>query len=216
MDFHPDKLAKTVRIPVKVVDGKLAYFYDRPVPLLKPGAIGEVVLPAYAVLNRDALQLLQAEQEILLFDAGTTLFLGMKMQRVPMPIRSTLIEPPVLSQAQGMLLMSVCLTEPLCLVLRGTKQAILRGGECQVPFLETPANSLNHAYTLASMKYEPDRISHTGNIFTRCFFCEDEQFLPLEVLRGRHEVRYEWETLLTPETKAEAQKRRGQTTPSSE
>ena len=213
MDFHPDKLAKTVRIPVKVVKGQLAYFYDAPIPKLQEGAIGEVVLPEYAVLNRDALQLWQTEQVINLFDEGARLFLGMKSERVPPALWSELIDPPVLSEARGMKLVEVILIKPLRLVLRGTKRAMLSEGDCHVVRLELDAKSLNHAYTIASMRYEPDRISHTGNMFTRCFFMESEQFLPLNVLRGRNEATYEWNALLTPEMKAELEKQRKQTEP---
>jgi len=130
---------------------------------LQEGVIGEVVLPEYAVLNRDALQLWQAEQVIKLFDVSARLFLGMKLERVPQRLGRELINPPVLSEAQGMKLVEVILTEPLRLVLRRTKRAMLSGGNCRVFRMKIDAKSLNHAYTLASMRYEPDRISHTGS-----------------------------------------------------
>ncbi len=46
------------------------------------------------------------------------------------------------------------------------------------------ADSLNHAFTLLSEKYEPWRKSHTGNVYSRMFFlAQDEKWHPLDVLR---------------------------------
>ena len=201
MDFHPDKLAKTVRIPVKVVNQQLAYFYETPKPKLREGAIGEVVLPEWAVLNQEALLLWQNEIEVPIFDADTLLFLGMQRNRVPLELCDEIIEPPLLSEARKFLLVPVRLKESLILILRGTKQATLRGGECQILSMEVDANSINHAYTLASTRYEPDRMSHTGNVFTRCFYKEEEEYLPLNILRNHHQATYEADKLLTPEMK---------------
>ena len=52
------------------------------------------------------------------------------------------------------------LLEPLDLILRGTKKAVLEGGACLLPSLEASATSLNHAYSMASAKYEPPPIPH--------------------------------------------------------
>jgi len=51
---------------------------------------------------------------------------------------------------------------------------------------EEPLGSLNHAFTRLSEVYEPWRISHTGNIFTRILYQESDDvgtWYPLEVLR---------------------------------
>jgi len=47
-----------------------------------------------------------------------------------------------------------------------------------------PANSLNHAFTLLSERYEPWRDSHTGNIYERMLYREKNgKWYPLDVLR---------------------------------
>lgn len=48
-----------------------------------------------------------------------------------------------------------------------------------------PADSLNHAFTLLSEKYEPWRKSHTGNIYQRILYQEEnKKWYPLEMLRN--------------------------------
>lgn len=49
-----------------------------------------------------------------------------------------------------------------------------------------PAISLNHAFTMLSELYEGHRISHTGNVYTRVFYCEGNgNWFPLnDLLRG--------------------------------
>lgn len=55
-----------------------------------------------------------------------------------------------------------------------------------------PLNSLNHAFTRLSEEYEPWRISHTGNIYTRVLYEErNGRWYPLEVLRNAAEAQAE-------------------------
>jgi hypothetical protein len=49
-----------------------------------------------------------------------------------------------------------------------------------------PVTSLNHAYTKLSEAFEPWRISHTGNVYTRVFYEErNEKWYPLNSLRNQ-------------------------------
>jgi len=151
-------------MPVKVANGKLVYFYATPIPELEDGAIGEVILPEWAVINMHALLLWQAEQAITLFEANTTLLLGMRDSSIPLHILEEVKDFP---GSEGHKLIPILLLEPLRLLLRGTKKAVLRGGKCRIPVREGAARSINHAYTLASTYYEPERMSHSGNMFRR-------------------------------------------------
>ncbi|GDX41427.1 hypothetical protein LBMAG21_17190 [Armatimonadota bacterium] len=202
MDFQPYKYGKTVRMPVKVVNGKLVYFYATPIPELEDGAIGEVILPEWAVINRHALLLWQAEQAVTLFEANTTLFLGMRDSSIPLHLLEEVKDFP---GSEGHKLIPILLLEPLRLLLRGTKKAVLRGGKCRIPVREGAARSINHAYTLASTYYEPERMSHSGNMFRQCFFIENQKFVPLDALRGHYEAQYEKEQLQTGKPVEDAQ-----------
>ncbi|MFZ4538411.1 hypothetical protein [Propionivibrio sp.] len=72
----------------------------------------------------------------------------------------------------------VVLQKPLMLTLRGDKKPKLEHCYCEIPYFahtedrqNGQAHSLNHAFTKISEYFETDRISHTGNAFTR-YFCE--------------------------------------------
>ncbi|OED38234.1 hypothetical protein AB833_20495 [Chromatiales bacterium (ex Bugula neritina AB1)] len=43
-----------------------------------------------------------------------------------------------------------------------------------VQLLNINAKSINHGYTLASMLLEPDRISHSGNVFSFAYFVNQD------------------------------------------
>ena len=55
----PDPYKKTVQIPVRLVEGKLRFFYGGPIPSISDGAIGELVVPEYAVKNEYKLNLIR-------------------------------------------------------------------------------------------------------------------------------------------------------------
>lgn len=78
------------------------------------------------------------------------------------------------------------LEQDLVLRLRGTKLAELEECSCR---LDTPTgelvSSVNQAYTRLSEHYESWRKAHTGNVFTKVYFLEENCVLPLDVLRQR-------------------------------
>jgi hypothetical protein len=86
----------------------------------------------------------------------------------------------------GYLFAEARLQEPLKLRLRGDKEALLENCKCHIPVLNTEARSLNHAFTLLSMKFETKRISHSGNVFARvyCYSEKRKEWHPLDELRG--------------------------------
>jgi hypothetical protein len=51
--------------------------------------------------------------------------------------------------------------------------------------LKTNAQSLNHAFTLLSTKFETERISHTGNVFAQVFFRGKMGWHALNEVRGK-------------------------------
>jgi hypothetical protein len=67
----------------------------------------------------------------------------------------------------------VVLLEDQLLRYRGDQKAWLDECQCDLPELtprpEKPAASLNHAFTLASSKYETKRRQHTANVFNRAW-----------------------------------------------
>src|SRR4051794_9503391 len=51
----PDPFKKTVKIPVRIVDGKAEYFYGGPFPKLRD-VIGDIVVPAFSLLEKPFLE----------------------------------------------------------------------------------------------------------------------------------------------------------------
>lgn len=75
----------------------------------------------------------------------------------------------------------------LYLRMRGTRAPTLEGCGCFIPALEECARSVNRAYTLISTAFEPRRISHVANVFSKVLY-EDEKsglWQKLDYLRER-------------------------------
>ncbi|QTA88378.1 hypothetical protein [Desulfonema magnum] len=43
----PDPFKKTVKIPVKVVNGELKFFYGGDLPKLEDGTVGDLIVPFF-------------------------------------------------------------------------------------------------------------------------------------------------------------------------
>jgi hypothetical protein len=93
----------------------------------------------------------------------------------------------------------VRILKPLLLQLRGSKKAILMETECEIPSLKNEkANSINTAYTMISERFEPKRRSHTGNVFSKCYYYDpnESKWFPLEELREAEEASFEGQLFL--------------------
>lgn len=183
-------LDKTVRIPVRIVNGKVKYFYGGDLPDIKNISIGELIIPNYAVKDQRYLELAQMESTIELFPRKSSLMIGVNKNKVPDALNKyvhienthTLIEE---------VFVEVELWEPLYLQLRGSKKSVLCDVDCFIPSLKKEAKSLNNAYTIISTSFEPHRRSHTGNIFDKCYYLVGKEWYPLENLRQKHESEFE-------------------------
>jgi hypothetical protein len=215
---------KTAKIPVTVVKGKITYFYDgEPLPL-EEGWIGDLVIPVAAVSDKEWLKALEDEHEVQILPANTPLLIAMREQYVPNDLLDRLFEfdkgvrrhrflfehleaQKATYRAEYMLdvkdwesfcCVDIVLLEPLRLLLRGTKQAILKRAPCAIPALGgKQVASVNHAYSVISEAFEPGRMSHTGNAFERARYQDDNGiWRPLRVLREREETKYEQQKLV--------------------
>jgi len=70
MAFIPDEHEKTVKIPIQVRDGQIQFYFDGPLPDLKEGIIGDLVLPYDAVVDPKARKLFSEKRRIPLFCAA--------------------------------------------------------------------------------------------------------------------------------------------------
>src|SRR5262249_28296171 len=80
MSFNPDDQEKTVKIPIQVRAGQIQFYFDGPLPDLKEGVIGDLVVPYDAVLDPKARKLFSEERKIPLFKKKTLLYAQLSPQ----------------------------------------------------------------------------------------------------------------------------------------
>ena len=188
---------KKVMIPIQVRNGKICYFYGEELPRIMDGAIGDLILDVAMVEDPEKVKVFQFEKEVTLFNKDTKLMFGISNKSIPkdrVGQATTLkkVIAPVYNHY-----VAVVLQEELKLKLKGTKKAALVKCKCNIPALEKDASSLNHAYTLLSREFEPDRISHGGNVFLNCYYYDEDNFWRnLDDKRETHMASFEYEHLI--------------------
>lgn len=187
--FIPDKTSKTVHIPVRVKDGDIEYFYEDNTSFLKQisdGTIMEIIVPEYALKDKELAKKLSKENEVLILSKGTVLLADMNVKTVTNDMK------PFIKTSKGFMPsygFEIKLLEDQRLILRGSKKAKLTSCKCEIPFLKEDAISLNHAYSLLSQKVEISRSSHSGNVFEKLFYETDERYEKIGALRDAKEAK---------------------------
>ena len=189
-----DKYAKTVVIPVSIKDGKIEYYGDGEMPKLHDVTIADLIVPAYAFKDRSELQELSEEKTELILIKGTQLLVQIAVKRANSLDKRLLSHLEFTRETYQPLkdikglnnaeFVEIELSDDLKIMLRGTKKATLNRCQCTIPILNNQkANSLNHAYTLISQKFEKHRISHSGNVFKDIYYKKDAKWLPIDSFR---------------------------------
>ncbi len=188
-----DKFKKTVRISVRAVGGKLLMLDHTPLPKIQEDAIGTLTLRAANIVDEAKRRELEAESVIELLPAGTNVFVGLSREMMPVACQRRFPAGADLKiHVGGYCFAEVRLSEPLMLRLRGDKDSCLEDCKCHIPALKRNARSLNHAFTLLSVEFETQRISHSGNVFTRTFFQTDKgRWHSLNEARGYLDISFE-------------------------
>ena len=203
-----------IRIPVRLVDGQWEYFYGGGVPVTN-GAVGDLIVDRGSIQDKEFLVRICRTSKHKILDKGTQLLVALTIRDIsPLSeaerklfhptganapklghahyftprsgytrFVSIWIDKPtkdqlyVDSNAQGGVWLDVQGLEP-----KGVTSSSVRLPECISP---TPADSLNHAFTLLSERLEPWRKSHTGNIYDRMLYQEvNGKWYPLDILRN--------------------------------
>jgi len=188
--FIGDKTKKTVRIIVRVKAGGFARADGTALPKIKEETLADLVLPADQLVDEAERRKLEEETHKELLSAGSVVFVGFSRGMMKGKVRG-LVRPQDLKTwyGYGYLFAEVRLQEPLVLRMRGDKEPVLEDCNCSIPMLNAEAQSLNHAFTVLSTKFETKRISHTGNVFARVFYYHEKSkdWHPLNELRGHIE-----------------------------
>ena len=201
-----------VRIPVKFTDNTLEYYYGGS-NFVKEGSYAELIIEKQNITDAKLLEGLTKKSLSKMMNAEITLivalsvdenvldqdlkdclkpancysipknplfsryvinsrtqFIEVKIGRYPSPsVDSIFAEGGIWLELEGM--------EP-----KGLKVSHIKLPDC---IDRNDIFSLNHAFTVLSEKYEPMRKSHTGNVYDRFFYKEEnDQWYPLNVLRN--------------------------------
>lgn len=184
-----NSLDRTVKIPIRIVNGKVKYFYGGDLPDLDY-TFGELIIPQSAVKDHKFIELAQMETTVELFPPNSILMIGVNRDNIPENLRNNVssIRTAIWTNE---VFVKVKLLETLFLQLRGSKKSILSDVKCYIPNINKYASSLNNAYTLISEKYEPHRRSHAGNIFGKCYYRKGDFWHQLENKRQEQESVFE-------------------------
>jgi hypothetical protein len=172
---------KTIKIKVVIENGQIM-----PVDLdlkFRDRVQGELTLPADAVVEEKLRSILTGKIRTEILPRDTLLLAVMYPIRASDSDPSRVVSPDLLYRAYDPrqhgeriystdgILVPLIIREPLLLELRGgVKDARLEFCRCEIPALNIEARSVNHAYSLISLAYEPHRISHSGNVFNKIYF----------------------------------------------
>ena len=194
MSYVPDPFSKMIKIPIEIKKGNIEFYFEGPLPELKDGTLGDLLIPAYAVTNSNLRKLLSEERKIPLLKKDTILFVQVSAPTLD----NKIIEFEAIPEEYGIKVkinfVPIVIEEPLYLYLRGTKHPTLSNVKCKTTAdEEINATSLNHIYTLISQRYEINRISHTGNVFKKIYYNDKDAkcLLPIERFRRKREILFD-------------------------
>jgi len=78
--FVPEKDKKTVRILVRITkDGKVFKYDNSPLPKVQDGTLGDLVLPAYGLVDEAKRQQLETESSVELLPTNSHVFVGLNL-----------------------------------------------------------------------------------------------------------------------------------------
>lgn len=208
-NFFDPLWTSKVTVPVKRVGDLWEFFYGGDVPV-KEGTLGELSVSAEQITDERFLQRVSHEFTVKILEEGQALFValsdrsgnGQRLGTWPdvfplgIPPGTTRFErvtlgPPKPKASDKCKIIQpeldgVAETGGLWLKLKGLERTELAASTVVMPtgFEPATAISLNHAVTLLSQRYEKHRISNTGNVYTRVFYCEPNgKWYPLNDLR---------------------------------
>ncbi|MEO6138969.1 MAG: hypothetical protein ABIP11_09970 [Luteimonas sp.] len=203
-----------LRVPVKFVQGHWEYFYGGPVPVLE-GCVADLVVEHHAITDPTFLRSLQRKAAHRVLRENTELRVALTIRSdLPEALHRLLMK--VNSEDMGTAyyesvrpaetrLVSITVGKPslvaarrlksdeggVWLHLEGARPKSVSVSSVQLPQGVVPhsVESLNHAFTCLSTAFEPWRKSHTGNVYTRVLYREENgKWYPLETLRRAAEA----------------------------
>ncbi len=179
---------RTVRLPVIFEKGVFTLLDGKALPALRNGIIGDLIVDAVDLVNEKDREEWTKEKVVPFLPCGTVLWASVKQDDVPREMQKHVVvkleRPRVPIHVVGF-----ALTADLELVLRAGKKAALTPCPCHIASLDLAVQSVNEAYAKISVAFEPSRRSHTGNVFLRVFYEDNDCVRRLDDLRERVELK---------------------------
>ena len=183
---------KTVRIPVRIdAHDRIDYLYGGPLPKMREGTIGDLVVPERSITDKSAVCRLQQDQVVPFLRLGSVVRFAVDGRHTPAGLSQHLEDVATLDMKKSHAVPVILDRMALALHLRGTKLATLGRVSCWIPSLQARAESLNHAYRLISEQFEPMRISHSGNVFKLGYCKPFDRWISLDALRKTTAAKFE-------------------------
>jgi hypothetical protein len=208
------RTARRLRIPAQFIDGAWECKFGGQIPV-EPGTNAEIIVDRGSISDAEFLKTLEAKDFHKVLDEDAILLVGLTV-RPENPLRDKLKQllrsygdlwrelgttTPDLD-SHDTHFVEIRLAGPnkrqakllgtslggLWLITEGVEATGLASTTIKLPekITNDPVASVNHAYTRPSEIFETSRISHTGNIYKRVLYREENgKWYPLDVLRNR-------------------------------
>ena len=202
---------KTLRLPVQMVNGYWELIYGGVLPV-REGAYAEMLIGRTSIRDESLLKLLTRELAVRVLPEGTELRIAVRDRIAVLSHTPDKYDIKVAAQYWPG---DHCRFVPVWLgPVGGRNRHVESGGlwmrhiglnQCELEsslvdlpedFDRARAQSLNHAFTMLSERYETHRLSHTGNVYERVFYQESKGlWYPLSTMRAGVRERAEREFL---------------------
>lgn len=181
-----------IHIPVRfLADGSLQYFYGGAVPEVAPGTTGDMIVPEASLRDPADIRRVKGGNAVQMLPAGTVVRFLVDGDDAPAELATHLEDARQLPSADKPHAVEVKMRDPAVLRLRAGRPATIDDARCWIPSLGVEAHSLSHAYRLVSERFEPSRLSNTGNIFQLGYGRLDKMWRRLDDLRREHEAPFD-------------------------
>jgi hypothetical protein len=166
-----DASERTTKIPAIPTGGKLINQITRlPVVEIADDAPCEITVRTNRVTDLALVEVLADKTEIVLLPSDTVLLAQVNCEHTPQDLKKLATRPSGLSANTPGHFVEIQIKTELKMQFRGSKSPQLRPCICFIPSTNETGTSINHAYSLISIAFEPKRRAHTGNVFEKVFY----------------------------------------------
>jgi hypothetical protein len=214
------QVPKRLKLPARWVDGRWEFYFGGAISV-QDGAYAEIVVDTSAITDKDFVQRVTQKLVTMCIAQGGCLMVAVTVREPPfhavlhrpngqtassikvrcgdLPSASTMFVPVTLGAPDRKKSAGLLPDEGgLWLTVTGLGDCELSSSTVLFPeeLAIEPAQSLNHAFTKLSERFETHRLSHTGSVYSRVFYLESNGYwYPLESLKNAALVRTEHSVL---------------------